>query len=99
MSQKLWRLLPDGWEEFFDPLLAATVNQTLPVSNFGMRSDRIITYNLCFGCMSGDLTIAAKDKTGAEFCQDCAEPQNMIDLDGKPCPSKTSCIQSEFVGS
>jgi hypothetical protein len=44
--------LPDGWEEFFDPLLAATVNQTLPVLNFGMRSDRIITYNLCFGCMS-----------------------------------------------
>jgi hypothetical protein len=32
--------------------------------------------------MSGDLTIAAKDKTGAEFCQDF-EPQNMIDLDGK----------------
>jgi hypothetical protein len=30
-----------------------------------------------------DLTIAAKDKTGAEFAKICAEPQNMIDLDGK----------------
>jgi hypothetical protein len=30
-----------------------------------------------------NLTIAAKDKTGAEFAKICAEPQNMIDLDGK----------------
>jgi hypothetical protein len=30
-----------------------------------------------------------KDKTGAEFAKICAEPQNMIDLDGKSVSSVT----------
>jgi hypothetical protein len=44
------RLLPDGWEEFFDRNFAESDPTCFKI---GMRSDRIITYNLCFGCMSG----------------------------------------------
>lgn len=78
------RLMPDGWQEMFDPALGATItsNQRLPISHVGVRTDRIITYNLCFGCMSGVKNIAYNDNTGGEFAKACAMDENMSDLNG-----------------
>ena len=77
------RLMPDGWEALFDPSLGATLRDSrLPISSIGVRTDRIITYNLCFGCMSGVDGVARTDKTGGEFAVACAKDENVFDLNG-----------------
>jgi len=77
------RMLPSGWTNLFDPYLAASLKKDkLSISNMALRTDRIVTYNLCFGCMSGSSEIAKRDATGGEFARACAEKANLTTRDG-----------------